>query len=93
MMVRPRESPDLNTRKDCIMFASLHTSSMALHRVQRRGGPGILAHLRAAMAVQAQRRRLADLDDARLDDLGLTRADVAAEVARPVWDVPATWRR
>ena len=75
------------------MFASLHTSSLALRGVERRGGSGILAHLRAALAVQAQRRRLAELDDARLDDLGLTRAEVAAEVSRPVWDVPAAWRR
>jgi uncharacterized protein YjiS (DUF1127 family) len=74
------------------MFASLHTSSLALHRVERRGGLGLLARLRAALAVQAQRRRLADLDDARLADLGLSRAEVAAEVARPVWDVPAGWR-
>ncbi|MBT5898065.1 MAG: DUF1127 domain-containing protein [Rhodospirillaceae bacterium] len=32
-----------------------------------------------------QRRRLAALDDHLLDDLGLSRADVAAECAKPFW--------
>lgn len=74
------------------MFASLHTSVLALARVERRGGRGLLARLHAAFAVQAERRRLADLDDARLHDLGLTRSDASAEAARPLWDVPARWR-
>ncbi|MGZ9811092.1 DUF1127 domain-containing protein [Pseudoroseicyclus sp. H15] len=39
-----------------------------------------------------QRRALASLDQARLDDLGLSQADVAREAERPFWDVPATWR-
>ena len=32
-----------------------------------------------------QRRRLAALDDHLRDDLGLSRADVAAECAKPFW--------
>lgn len=73
------------------MFASLHTSTLALKRVQWRGGPGLLTRLRAAIAVSAQRRHLADLDDVRLEDLGLTRAAARAEAARAPWDVPANW--
>ncbi len=34
-------------------------------------------------ALGRQRRALAELDDRMLDDIGLTRADVAAELRRP----------
>lgn len=40
-----------------------------------------------------QRRALARLDAAALDDLGLTRAQANAEANRSFWDVPATWRK
>lgn len=43
-------------------------------------------------ALAKQRRALSRLDDAALQDLGLTRADVAHEIKRAAWDVPATWR-
>lgn len=45
------------------------------------------------LALFRQRRALAQLDDTRLDDLGLTRSDAEAEARRPVWDVPAHWQR
>lgn len=32
-----------------------------------------------------QRRRLSELDDRMLADIGLTRADVSREVAKPFW--------
>ncbi len=32
-----------------------------------------------------QRRRLAELDDAALKDIGLTRADVRIELEKPFW--------
>ena len=38
------------------------------------------------------RRQLKSLDDRALADIGLTRREADAEAARPVWDVPATWR-
>ncbi len=44
-------------------------------------------------SLHRQRSRLADLDADRLDDLGLARIEAVAEAARPVWDVPAHWRR
>ena len=58
---------------------------------QRRAG--ILDMLVHWMSVARQRRELAELDDIRLDDLGLTRANVKAELARTFWDAPAHWRR
>ena len=40
-----------------------------------------------------QRHALSRLDDARLNDLGLTRSEAEAEARRPVWDVPTHWQR
>jgi uncharacterized protein YjiS (DUF1127 family) len=63
--------------------ASLSVSALALSMVSR---------FTKSRALARQRRALARLDDARLADLGLTRADVAKEIAQPVWDVPHNWR-
>ncbi|WP_323041414.1 DUF1127 domain-containing protein [Gemmobacter sp.] len=73
------------------MFASLHTSTLALGRVERRGGRGLLARLRDALALTTQRRQLAALDDALLADIGLTRQQAMTEAARSAWDVPRHW--
>ena len=43
-------------------------------------------------ALARQRRALERLDADALDDLGLTREEVAQEASRPVWDIPAHWR-
>lgn len=52
---------------------------------------GLLHRLRLGLAALRQRRHLASLDDARLNDIGLTREDATREATRPVWDVPAHW--
>lgn len=57
---------------------------------------GLLARLRPgrlllALAMHRQRARLSQLDDHLLRDIGLTRAEAAAEASRPVWDAPAHW--
>jgi uncharacterized protein YjiS (DUF1127 family) len=41
--------------------------------------------LRACAERGAQRRALAELDDYRLRDIGLTRAEARIEAARPFW--------
>lgn len=48
--------------------------------------------LSSMLGLYRQRRALARLDDARLADLGLTRAEAHAEATRPLWDVPPNWR-
>jgi uncharacterized protein YjiS (DUF1127 family) len=53
--------------------------------------PGLLPRLVAMMALNRQRARLAQLDDAQLRDIGLTRAEADAEANRPFWDAPAHW--
>lgn len=46
-----------------------------------------------AFAVWRSRQALARLDAAALSDIGLTKRAADAEAAKPIWDVPATWRR
>ncbi len=55
--------------------------------------PGLLTRLAAALAVARHRRRLKDLSDHILDDIGITRDAADREASRPVWDVPKSWRR
>lgn len=53
----------------------------------------VLTFLMQARATRLQRLHLTRMDDATLHDIGLTRDQVAVEASRPVWDVPAYWRR
>ena len=52
----------------------------------RRPRPGLLGQLLARMALGRSRRRLGDLDDHMLRDIGLTRAQARQEAARPIWN-------
>lgn len=55
--------------------------------------PGLLARLRFQMTNARHRRRLRDLGDHILDDIGIDRAAAEREASRPAWDVPKGWRR
>lgn len=55
--------------------------------------PRLLERLLTMFDVQRTRIDLSRLDDERLRDIGLSREEVEAELSRPVWDVPANWRR
>lgn len=54
---------------------------------------GIIAWLRLAFGLRRQRRRLTHLDRHLLKDIGLTETEARLEAERPLWDVPAHWRR
>lgn len=62
-------------------------------------GHGILARpslgkrILTLLSLRRSRQDLAHLTDDQLRDIGLTRDQVADEIARPIWDVPANWRR
>lgn len=64
----------------------------ALARPAARRRPGLLARVRAALALRRQRHHLPDLSDHLLDDIGITREMAEREASRPIWDVPHTWR-
>lgn len=59
----------------------------------RRPRASVLQRLAALAALYRQRRALAQMEDARLDDIGLSRAEALHEAGRPIWDVPAHWQR
>ena len=61
------------------------------HRPARR--KGLLSRLGQQVTHVRQRRRLRDLSDHILDDIGISREAAEREASRPVWDVPRTWRR
>ncbi|MGZ3216971.1 DUF1127 domain-containing protein [Paracoccus sp. T5] len=73
------------------------TKSTALLRVVIGRGivprPSWIERLLTVFDVQRTRIDLARLGDDQLRDIGLTRDQVEAEIARPVWDVPTNWRR
>lgn len=76
------------------MFASLHTSTLAIARVQSRGTlADVVKRARLAITARRQRAQLARLDAALLADIGVTAAQAACEAARPAWDVPSNWLR
>jgi uncharacterized protein YjiS (DUF1127 family) len=52
----------------------------------------LLKMIGTALAIRRQRQRLLRLDDALLDDIGLTEDQAIAESRRPIWDAPPHWR-
>ena len=67
-------------------LASLFGTPRPLH------GTPHLRRLLALFAARRERRRLADMSDHLLKDIGLTREQAEAEASRHLWDVPANWR-
>ena len=63
-------------------------SPLAASSRPRRKDAGFLARVLAALAeadrIHRERRYLAEMDDALLRDIGITRADVDAELRRPI---------
>lgn len=55
--------------------------------------PSLGKRIVTLLTLRRSRLDLAHLSDDQLRDIGLTRDQVAAEIARPIWDVPANWRR
>ncbi|ARO15196.1 hypothetical protein BVG79_01854 [Ketogulonicigenium robustum] len=49
---------------------------------------GFFARIVLALRVRQERRHLAELDDALLADIGLTRTQVQDEAKRTMWDLP-----
>jgi len=61
----------------------------------RRRSPGWLAWLGAVLHAVETRRRLAEMDDRMLKDIGISRADALEEAGRAPWDLGARapWER
>ncbi|MEM8579333.1 MAG: DUF1127 domain-containing protein [Pseudomonadota bacterium] len=67
--------------------------STLTHNAVRTARPSRKVSLWRLLALWRSRRGLAQLDEAALRDIGISAADAQAEAQRPVWDVPAHWRR
>ena len=68
---------------------SLHV--LAGHGLSTR--PSMGKRILTMLSVRRSRQDLSHLSDDQLRDIGLTREQVAHEIARPIWDVPTNWRR
>lgn len=53
---------------------------------------GLFTRFLRMRALAHQRRQLARLDPALLDDIGITRDQARREAGRPAWDAPAHWK-
>ena len=67
--------------------------SNTITRTNLPGRFAIISLISHALVTRRQRNALRALDDAALQDMGLSRAEVEREANRPFWDVPAGWRR
>ncbi len=64
------------------------TLNSAHAQTSRSRGTARLPSITTAFTVWTQRRALANLDDARLKDLGISPQAATIEAARPFWDLP-----
>ena len=69
------------------------TKALTNTRMAAPKGVSLISRILNAFALLDQRRSLAGLSDAALDDIGVSRTEAENESNRPAWDVPAHWRR
>ena len=69
------------------------TISLSRNPARARQPVSVTSRLAAMIAVARQRRALRNLDDHLLCDIGVSDQEAAREADRPVWDVPANWRK
>ena len=72
-------------------MSTLATTLSRLHRPFHSLSP--LRLLARLAALRRARRHLERLDDHLLEDIGISPDRARAEAARPIWDVPPTWRQ
>ncbi|MEX0340780.1 MAG: hypothetical protein AB3N11_17290 [Arenibacterium sp.] len=68
------------------------TDVNARHRTANRSAHAPYS-LKTLVDVWKSRRALARLDRHALTDVGIDAARAQKESAKPIWDVPATWRK
>lgn len=66
-------------------YTHTRTPAVPLLRRMQQGATGLLLRLAAAERERRERRQMAELCDATLRDLGLSRADIWGELDKPVW--------
>ena len=67
-----------------VKTAAHHAAVPLLHRMQQ-AAVNLLLRLAATERERRERQQMAELCDATLRDLGLSRADIWGELDKPVW--------
>lgn len=73
-------------------MSALHSIAPACSSSPVATPQSLLARLGLMLRVAHSRRTLRGLPEDRLDDLGISADEARVEAARPIWDVPCTWR-
>ncbi|WP_298847116.1 DUF1127 domain-containing protein [uncultured Ruegeria sp.] len=68
-------------------------TQLAIHHPCKPAKRSLVTLITQAFALSRQRRKLAQLSDAALEDIGITRAEASAEAKRSFWDAPQFWKR
>ncbi|QFT73738.1 DUF1127 domain-containing protein [Ruegeria sp. THAF33] len=68
-------------------------TQLAIHNPCKPAKRSLVSLISQAFELSRQRRNLAKLDAAVLDDIGVTREEASAEAKRFFWDAPQFWKR
>ncbi|WP_299640190.1 DUF1127 domain-containing protein [uncultured Ruegeria sp.] len=68
-------------------------TQLAIHHPCKPANRSLVSLISQAFELTRQRRKLAQLDDAVLEDIGVTREEASAEANRFFWDAPQFWKR
>ncbi|NOC91449.1 DUF1127 domain-containing protein [Ruegeria sp. HKCCD6604] len=68
-------------------------TQLAIHNPCKPAKRSMVSLISQAFELSRQRRNLAQLDAAVLDDIGVTREEASAEAKRFFWDAPQFWKR
>ena len=67
--------------------------TLSTSRGSHRGGLRPIHRLVSLMSLGRSRRRLGELEEHLLRDIGLTSAEARRESERPIWNAPEHWLR
>lgn len=68
-------------------------TQLAIHNPCKPAKRSLMSLISQAFELSRQRRKLAQLDAAVLDDIGVTPEEASAEAKRFFWDAPQFWKR
>ncbi|MES0863638.1 DUF1127 domain-containing protein [Ruegeria sp. SCPT10] len=68
-------------------------TQIALKQTRQNATRPMMSLIHHMFAVRRQRRRLVQLDNTYLEDIGITREEAMEEARRYLWDAPNYWKR
>lgn len=73
------------------MAAATCTNTPHAQSPSRKRGFSVLSWIGHALQTRRERKVLANMNTAQLNDIGLTPSQAHREAQKPIWDVPAHW--